>query len=96
MNDRSILKTHRDFICAFAYIRSEHFGQTYVSNRCTGISPTPPKVSYLEIARVHRQLWRSDASDSCRSSPGAPLVEFAATQRTFGLLEPMSGIRRAI
>ena len=27
-------------------------------------SPTPSNVSYLEIARVHRQRWRSDASDS--------------------------------
>jgi hypothetical protein len=54
------------------------------ANWCSGeSSPTQPKVSYLEIARVHRQLWRSNASDSCWSSRVSANLEMIARNLTF-------------
>jgi hypothetical protein len=49
-------------------------------------SPTPSKVSYLEIARVHRQLWRNDGGGRSWAIAGAVVFQVTTTLLTVRLL----------
>ena len=62
--------------CVVCALNLEKHGQLKSSSERSG---TSSKDSYLEITRVHCQLWRNDACDRTWSITGIPLVEFATT-----------------
>ena len=72
---------------------SELQRQFYERRNASGSNLAYDCIALMAVSRI---AFSATLNDWSWSSLGTPLVEFAATQLTFGLLEPMSGIGRAI